>query len=249
MAPFDLRDVCMVIGSLATLDLPMVVDVIEIFLLKGPYFTLTMTNWFLQALSVISRGSWGDVARHFTMIRWEWDPDPPLCQQWFQSFGSDLSIPVLHQISDFKKKNISTAGPPRMPPHATARPSCTACATALRDSRRDMRRDARDCACSVRRSSRTCCARPVRTLQQGLHACRALVGRRCPRGPAPVRARRARCCATPTAPPAHAVHAGGRLRAHALCTGARAACSTRAGGGAPHLRRFRGGDATAVFEF
>ncbi|KZV52393.1 hypothetical protein F511_33356 [Dorcoceras hygrometricum] len=27
-------------------------------------------DWFLQALSVIPRGSWGDVARRFTMIRW-----------------------------------------------------------------------------------------------------------------------------------------------------------------------------------
>ncbi|KZV32688.1 hypothetical protein F511_26701 [Dorcoceras hygrometricum] len=38
---------------------------------KGPYCTLTMTDWFLQAQSVIPRGSWGDVARRFTMIRWE----------------------------------------------------------------------------------------------------------------------------------------------------------------------------------
>ncbi|KZV25925.1 F-box family protein [Dorcoceras hygrometricum] len=70
MSLFDLREVCMVIGSLATLDLPMVVDLIGIFVLKGPYCTLTMTNWFLQALSVIPRGSWGDVARRFTMIQW-----------------------------------------------------------------------------------------------------------------------------------------------------------------------------------
>ncbi|KZV26962.1 hypothetical protein F511_35858 [Dorcoceras hygrometricum] len=60
----------MVIGSLATLDLPMVVDLIGIFELKGPYCTLTMTDWFLQALSVIPRRSWGDVARLFNMIRW-----------------------------------------------------------------------------------------------------------------------------------------------------------------------------------
>ncbi|KZV29850.1 putative transaminase (ISS) [Dorcoceras hygrometricum] len=63
-------DVCMVVGSLATLDLPMVVDLIGIFVLKGPYCTLTMTDLFLQALSLIPRGSWGDVARRFTMIRW-----------------------------------------------------------------------------------------------------------------------------------------------------------------------------------
>ncbi|KZV24092.1 hypothetical protein F511_20222 [Dorcoceras hygrometricum] len=60
----------MVIGSLATLDLPMIVDLIKIFELKGSYCTLTMTDWFLQALSVIPSRSWGDVARHFTMIRW-----------------------------------------------------------------------------------------------------------------------------------------------------------------------------------
>ncbi|KZV55162.1 hypothetical protein F511_27511 [Dorcoceras hygrometricum] len=60
----------MVIGSLETLDLSMVVDLIGIYVLKGPYCTLAMTNWFLQALSVIPRGSWGDVARRFTMIRW-----------------------------------------------------------------------------------------------------------------------------------------------------------------------------------
>ncbi|KZV23625.1 hypothetical protein F511_33961 [Dorcoceras hygrometricum] len=70
MSLFDLQDVCIAIGSIATLDLPMVVDLIGIYGLKGPYCTLTTTNWFLQALSVIPRGSWGDVARRFTMIRW-----------------------------------------------------------------------------------------------------------------------------------------------------------------------------------
>ncbi|KZV54836.1 hypothetical protein F511_39141 [Dorcoceras hygrometricum] len=63
MSLFDLQDVCIAIGSLVTLDLPMVVDLIGIYGLKRPYCTLTMTNWFLQALSVIPRGSWGDVAR------------------------------------------------------------------------------------------------------------------------------------------------------------------------------------------
>ncbi|KZV33245.1 hypothetical protein F511_42628 [Dorcoceras hygrometricum] len=70
MSLFDLQDVCIAIGSLATLDLPMVVDLIGIYGLKGPYSMLTTTDWFFQALSVIPRGSWGDVARRFTMIRW-----------------------------------------------------------------------------------------------------------------------------------------------------------------------------------
>ncbi|KZT75481.1 helicase domain-containing family protein [Dorcoceras hygrometricum] len=62
MSLFDLQDVCIAIRSLATLDLHMVIDLIGIYGLKGPYCTLTTTNWFLQALSVIPRRSWGDVA-------------------------------------------------------------------------------------------------------------------------------------------------------------------------------------------
>ncbi|KZV46252.1 hypothetical protein F511_08695 [Dorcoceras hygrometricum] len=50
MSLFDLQDVCIAIGSLATLDLPMVVDLIGIYALKGPYCTLTTTDWFLQEL-------------------------------------------------------------------------------------------------------------------------------------------------------------------------------------------------------
>ncbi|KZV56640.1 hypothetical protein F511_02139 [Dorcoceras hygrometricum] len=65
MSLFDLQDVCIAIGSIETLDLPMVVDLIGIYGLKGMYCTLTTTNWFLQALSVIPRGSWGDVSRRF----------------------------------------------------------------------------------------------------------------------------------------------------------------------------------------
>ncbi|KZV33479.1 isoamylase 1, chloroplastic [Dorcoceras hygrometricum] len=77
MSLFDLQDVCIVIGSLATLDLPMVVDLIGIYVLKGPYCTLTTTNWFLQELLVIPRGSWGVVARRFTMFRWPPNYRPP----------------------------------------------------------------------------------------------------------------------------------------------------------------------------
>ncbi|KZV52319.1 hypothetical protein F511_29443 [Dorcoceras hygrometricum] len=43
---------------------------IGIYVFKGPYCTLTTTNWFFQELSVIPRGSWRDVARRFTLIRW-----------------------------------------------------------------------------------------------------------------------------------------------------------------------------------
>ncbi|KZV23691.1 hypothetical protein F511_31294 [Dorcoceras hygrometricum] len=37
MSLFDLQDVCIAIGSLATLDIPMDVDLIGIYMLKGPY--------------------------------------------------------------------------------------------------------------------------------------------------------------------------------------------------------------------
>ncbi|KZV31177.1 hypothetical protein F511_05650 [Dorcoceras hygrometricum] len=63
MSLFDIQDVRIAIGSIATLDLPMVVDLIGIYGLKGPYRMLITTNWFLQALSVIPMGSWGDVGR------------------------------------------------------------------------------------------------------------------------------------------------------------------------------------------
>ncbi|KZV33518.1 hypothetical protein F511_08598 [Dorcoceras hygrometricum] len=103
MSLFDLQDVCIVIGTLATLDLPMVVDLIGIYVLKGPYCTLTMTNWFLQTLSVIPRGSWRDVARRFTMIRWA---SPKL---WFRSHNgcgpTDICIPEplkVTQVLDWK---------------------------------------------------------------------------------------------------------------------------------------------------
>ncbi|KZV43044.1 hypothetical protein F511_41106 [Dorcoceras hygrometricum] len=43
----------------------MVVDLIGIYGLKGPYCTLTTTIWFLQELSMIPRGSCGDVAKRF----------------------------------------------------------------------------------------------------------------------------------------------------------------------------------------
>ncbi|KZV41343.1 hypothetical protein F511_36542 [Dorcoceras hygrometricum] len=52
MSLFDLQDVCIAIGSLATLDLPMVVDLIGIYVLKGPYCTLTTTNWLIGGRSI-----------------------------------------------------------------------------------------------------------------------------------------------------------------------------------------------------
>ncbi|KZV32593.1 sphingoid long-chain bases kinase 2, mitochondrial [Dorcoceras hygrometricum] len=102
MSLFDLQDVCIAIGSLATLDLPMVVDLIGIYVLKGPYCTLTTTKWFLQALSVIPRGSWGDVSRRFTMIRW-----------------ANRSDQIVDRIYDEVKP---PSWPPPFPLHNTSRP-------------------------------------------------------------------------------------------------------------------------------
>ncbi|KZV22967.1 phospholipase A I [Dorcoceras hygrometricum] len=94
MSLFDLQDVCIAIGSLATLDIPMVVDLIGIYVLKGPYYwavkmrirppeletSICDVKYHVSlALSVIPRGSWGDVARRFTMIQWA---SPKM---WFRS--------------------------------------------------------------------------------------------------------------------------------------------------------------------
>ncbi|KZV22221.1 hypothetical protein F511_34363 [Dorcoceras hygrometricum] len=50
---------------------------------------------------------------HMSSGEFERDPDLPLRQQWYQSFGSDLSIhlilPELHQLSFFFKKKIPAA--------------------------------------------------------------------------------------------------------------------------------------------
>ncbi|KZV39440.1 hypothetical protein F511_36921 [Dorcoceras hygrometricum] len=98
MSLFDLQDVRIVIGSIATLDLPMVVDLIGIYGLKGPYCTLTMTNWFLQALSVIPRRSWGDVARrsyHDPLGSRRRRPPPPVFAGKFVSDQFDEENPFV----------------------------------------------------------------------------------------------------------------------------------------------------------
>ncbi|KZV16901.1 hypothetical protein F511_35311 [Dorcoceras hygrometricum] len=57
MSLFDLQDVCIVIGSLATLDLPMIVDLIGIYVLKGPYCLLVQDDegTLLQVVDLIRR--------------------------------------------------------------------------------------------------------------------------------------------------------------------------------------------------
>ncbi|KZV13710.1 DNA-directed RNA polymerase V subunit 1 [Dorcoceras hygrometricum] len=131
MSLFDLQDVCIAIGSLATLDLPMVVDLIGIYGLKGPYSTRTTTDWFLQALSVIPRGSWGDVARRFTMIRWcsltkesriwSWTGLAYLPQSTEKRRVLETPVGARHKCQRDRKNKIReiTTGPP---PHAAAPP-------------------------------------------------------------------------------------------------------------------------------
>ncbi|KZV52376.1 hypothetical protein F511_32599 [Dorcoceras hygrometricum] len=121
----------MAIESLATLDLPMVVDSIGIFELKGPYCMLTMTEWFLQASTIDSSlklsasapaHTWAMAnslvelvrARHLVASE-DWDPDLPLRQQWCQSIGLDLSIHcICHNCmkSRFQKTIITPSKPP-----------------------------------------------------------------------------------------------------------------------------------------
>ncbi|KZV25080.1 hypothetical protein F511_34221 [Dorcoceras hygrometricum] len=109
----------MVIGSLATLDLPMVIDLIGIYALKGPYCTLTMTNWFLQALSVIPRGSWGDVARRFTMIRWTspkmWFRSRNCCGHTASCIPEPLRVTQGCMTHLASHKTLDTSRPPPLP--------------------------------------------------------------------------------------------------------------------------------------
>ncbi|KZV15814.1 hypothetical protein F511_25782 [Dorcoceras hygrometricum] len=126
MSLFDLQDVCIAIGSIATLDLPMVVDLIGICELKGPYCTLTMTDWFLQALSVIPRGSWGDVARRFTMIRWAVDRFDLIGDRSYDEVAA-MDIVIWTRArwagpSPFcsSRPLLSSSSPPPPPPRAAA---------------------------------------------------------------------------------------------------------------------------------
>ncbi|KZV47419.1 dynamin-related GTPase [Dorcoceras hygrometricum] len=126
MSLFDLQDVCIAIGSIATLDLPMVVDLIGIYGLKGPYCMLTMTDWFLQALSVIPRGSWGDVARRFTMIRWAVDRSDLIGDRSYDEVAA-MDIVIWTRArwagpSPFstRRRPLSSLAPPPPPPRAAA---------------------------------------------------------------------------------------------------------------------------------
>ncbi|KZV26661.1 hypothetical protein F511_24015 [Dorcoceras hygrometricum] len=121
----------------------MVVDLIGIYGLKGPYCTLTTTNWFLQALSVIPRGSWGDVARRsyhdplgrsgivipepqclgggdelnvncWTRARWA-GPSPVL-----NLFNIDLRD-LIKQLTTSLTLNLETSAPPLLSQAAAAR--------------------------------------------------------------------------------------------------------------------------------
>ncbi|KZV57763.1 NAD(P)H-quinone oxidoreductase subunit K [Dorcoceras hygrometricum] len=103
----DLQDVCMAIESLTTLDLSRVVDSIGIYELKGPYYTLTMTDWFLQALSVIPRGSCGDVFRRFIIVRWV---DQKMCFLIHNELEKE-------KYAQQKLFSIFSPSPP-LPPHA-----------------------------------------------------------------------------------------------------------------------------------
>ncbi|KZV43323.1 putative beta-D-xylosidase 7 [Dorcoceras hygrometricum] len=71
-----------------------------------------MTNWFLQALSVIPRGSWGDVSRRFTMIRWVEDrahrPPTGVPTFYINQVDMGLSFPIPKFILGERKNEGST---------------------------------------------------------------------------------------------------------------------------------------------
>ncbi|KZV58148.1 hypothetical protein F511_02741 [Dorcoceras hygrometricum] len=96
----------------------MVVDSIGIYELIGPYCMLTMTKWFLKALSVIPRGSWGDVARRFTMIRWVspkmWFRSHKCCEPTASCIPEPLRVTQV-LVSQFPRRRRRRLPPP---PHA-----------------------------------------------------------------------------------------------------------------------------------
>ncbi|KZV35411.1 protein DEHYDRATION-INDUCED 194-like [Dorcoceras hygrometricum] len=187
----------MVIGSLATLDLPMVVDLIGIYVLKGPYCTLTMTNWFFQALSVIPRGSWGDVPRRFTMIRWA---SPKMLGLHTQQLYTPKPRALAAPLPPFSLTAAAhLASPPvgrRPPPSVSIVVHLDEEIPSVKDSSRFLvQTDEGIRPCSGRRALRPLAGHPARMSRTVLRGtCR---------------------------PPASALRAGGRPRAHALRTGAR----------------------------
>ncbi|KZV31428.1 acyl-CoA dehydrogenase-related protein [Dorcoceras hygrometricum] len=136
MSLYDLQDVCIAIGSIATLDLPMVVDLIGIYGLKGPYCTLTTTDWFLQALSVIPMGSWGDVARRFTMIRWTGllvQPEEGVSDLVVDRIG--VTTAIYREEPDRKSRSFEAGRRPPQPPASAVRPPHALRASAVRPPR------------------------------------------------------------------------------------------------------------------
>ncbi|KZV32456.1 hypothetical protein F511_15714 [Dorcoceras hygrometricum] len=199
----DLQDVCMTIESLTTLDLPMVIGSIGIYELKGPYYTLTMTDWCIDHFLPLRPGSGIRIRRCANSgIR----ALARICQYIEFCLNS-----IKSRFS--KKKNFPAARLRRLP----------------------------SCASRTRRLHLPLANRDG---DRGIRVCIpcAQCGGRCAHLPETVRARlcahRRPTCASWSCrwpPPLH--------------RGARTACNTFAGGGAPPVRRFRGRDAAAIFEF
>ncbi|KZV40383.1 fanciful K+ uptake-b family transporter [Dorcoceras hygrometricum] len=107
MSLFDLQDVCIAIGSPETLDLPMVVDMIGIYVLKGPYLRIDGG----RSIPVVDRIG-GSTAAYSLKCRFPPETGRSQAprrqqgsgirtrhrqpQQWYQSTGLDPSIHCCH---------------------------------------------------------------------------------------------------------------------------------------------------------
>ncbi|KZV54246.1 hypothetical protein F511_36198 [Dorcoceras hygrometricum] len=106
----DLQDVCMAIESLTTLDLPMVVDSIVIYEMKGSYYTSTRSSYIFQGtrvnhLQIHTRGEtqWGKPSNsEFTAVSNSVDArrEPDLRQMQRQQSYANFYI----HISDNSKQ-------------------------------------------------------------------------------------------------------------------------------------------------
>ncbi|KZV40156.1 subtilisin-like protease [Dorcoceras hygrometricum] len=124
MSLFDLQDICIVIGSLATLDLPMVVDLIGIYVLKGPYYRSDqIVDRSYDEATVIGTN------RMFTC----WTGPAPSPMGRFKPITPIWSRVVLKHNSTHKTLSLHSAAPHLSSSPSAAPPSRAAAARCSRD--------------------------------------------------------------------------------------------------------------------
>ncbi|KZV15577.1 hypothetical protein F511_39617 [Dorcoceras hygrometricum] len=101
MSLFDLQDVCIAIGSIATLDLPMVVDLIGIYGLKGPYCRRPSSLLKSRAVSAATASSPEFVPANLD----EENPSVPISSGLLVQADEGVSYPIVDLI-DIVYRNL-----------------------------------------------------------------------------------------------------------------------------------------------